>query len=77
MTPGKHCSESCNEADQHQRLIAEQCRSYAIKELKADVEKELQSLPEDQRESARPEFAIFVVHNKLKDKAADLPEDLP
>ena len=34
-------------------------------------------LPEDQREAARPEFAIFVVHNKLKEKAANLPENIP
>ncbi|EJD07392.1 PRTase-like protein [Fomitiporia mediterranea MF3/22] len=50
---------------------------YAIKELKADAEKELLALPEDQRDAARPDFAVFVVHNKLKEKAAELPADLP
>lgn len=51
--------------------------SYAVSELKKDVEKEIASLPEDQREAARTEFAIFVVHNKLKEKVADLPVDVP
>ena len=52
-------------------------QSYAVKELKADIEREILALPEEQREAARTEFAIFVVHNKLKKKAADLPADLP
>lgn len=52
-------------------------QSYAIKELKADVEKEILALPEDQREAAHTEFSIFVVHNKLKEKAASLPADVP
>ena len=51
--------------------------SYAVKELKADVEKEIQSLPEEQRAAAHTEFAVFVVHNKLKEKAAELPAELP
>ncbi|KAI5124202.1 hypothetical protein M0805_005052 [Coniferiporia weirii] len=50
---------------------------YAVKELRADVERELLCLPEDQREAARTQFAVFVVHNKLKEKAEDLPADLP
>ncbi|KAL5492247.1 hypothetical protein ACEPAI_3694 [Sanghuangporus weigelae] len=50
---------------------------YACKELKEDIEKEILALPEDQREAARADFAIFVVHNKLKEKAAELPPDLP
>lgn len=51
--------------------------SYAVKELTADVEKELLKLPEDQREAQRTKFAVFVVHNKLKEKADQLPEDIP
>ena len=51
--------------------------SYAVKELKADVEREIQSLPEEQRAAAHTEFAVFVVHNKLKEKAAELPAELP
>ena len=51
--------------------------SYAYKELTEDLEKEIRALPEDQREAARADFAIFVVHNKLKEKAAELPADLP
>ncbi|KAH8116267.1 PRTase-like protein [Phellopilus nigrolimitatus] len=50
---------------------------YAVKELKADIEKELLALPEDQRDAVRTQFSVFVVHNKLKEKAADLPADLP
>ncbi|PAV19957.1 PRTase [Pyrrhoderma noxium] len=50
---------------------------YAVKELKADVEREIQSLPEEQRAAAHTEFAVFVVHNKLKEKAAELPAELP
>ncbi len=51
--------------------------SYAISELQKDVEKELLELPEEEREAARTKFAVFVVHNKLKEKAESLPEDLP
>ena len=51
--------------------------SYAVSELQKDVEKELLALPESEREANRTEFAIFVVHNKLKQKAADLPADIP
>ncbi|THH10736.1 hypothetical protein EW145_g1123 [Phellinidium pouzarii] len=50
---------------------------YAVKELKADVEKELLALPEDQRDAARTQFSVFVVHNKLKEKAGNFPDDLP
>ena len=49
--------------------------SYAISELKKDVEAELLSYPDEDRESLRAEthFAVFVVHNKLKPKLVDLP----
>ncbi|KLO11607.1 PRTase-like protein [Schizopora paradoxa] len=50
---------------------------YAVSELQKDVEKELLALPEEEREAARTKFAVFVVHNKLKEKAGTLPEDLP
>ncbi|KAF8584020.1 PRTase-like protein [Ramaria rubella] len=50
---------------------------YAVSELQKDVERELQSLPEDERDAARTKFAVFVVHNKLKPKIKDLPADLP
>jgi hypothetical protein len=39
--------------------------SYALTELQKDVEKQLDELPEAERESARTKFAIFVVHNKV------------
>lgn len=41
------------------------------------MERELLALPEEEREAARTKFAVFVVHNKLKEKAKSLPEDLP
>ena len=51
--------------------------SYAVTELQSDVERELALLPEVEREAKRTKFAIFVVHNKLKPKLADLPPDIP
>jgi hypothetical protein len=50
---------------------------YALSELQEDVEKELQALPESEREANRTEFAIFVVHNKAKPKFGKLPPDVP
>ena len=51
--------------------------SYAVTELQKDVETEIAKLPEAEREAAQTKFAIFVVHNKLKPKAHNLPEDIP
>ncbi len=51
--------------------------SYAVAELQKDVERELLNLPEAEREAARTQFAVFVVHNKLKPKVANLPPDVP
>ncbi|OCH93641.1 PRTase-like protein [Obba rivulosa] len=50
---------------------------YAISELQKDVERDLEALPESEREAQRTQFAIFVVHNKLKPKLAELPADIP
>jgi len=50
---------------------------YAVTELQKDVETELLKLPEAEREANKTNFAIFVVHNKLKPKAHELPEDIP
>ena len=50
---------------------------YAVSELQKDVEKELLLLPEAEREAQRTQFAIFVVHNKLKHKLGTLPPGLP
>ncbi|KAF9556661.1 PRTase-like protein [Agrocybe pediades] len=48
---------------------------YALSELQKDVETELLEYPESEREAlrAKTQFAIFVVHNKLKPKLAELP----
>jgi hypothetical protein len=51
--------------------------SYAVTELQKDVETELLKLPEAEREANQTKFAIFVVHNKVKPKAHELPEDIP
>ncbi|KAF8159715.1 hypothetical protein B0H34DRAFT_796932 [Crassisporium funariophilum] len=50
---------------------------YALSELKKDIERELLEYPEAQRERLRSatQFAIFVVHNKLKPKLAELPPE--
>ncbi|KAJ3731779.1 hypothetical protein DFJ43DRAFT_998375 [Lentinula guzmanii] len=50
--------------------------SYALTELKRDVETELLNHPEADRDALRAstKFGIFVVHNKNKPKLAALPE---
>ncbi|KAF9078088.1 phosphoribosyltransferase-like protein [Rhodocollybia butyracea] len=50
--------------------------SYALTELKNDIEAELLTRPEADREALRAatRFGIFVVHNKNKPKLAELPE---
>ncbi|KAF8638948.1 hypothetical protein AX16_010422 [Volvariella volvacea WC 439] len=50
---------------------------YALSELSKDIENELLTRPEADREILRSatKFAIFVVHNKLKPKLAQLPSD--
>ncbi|KAJ3552295.1 hypothetical protein NM688_g4224 [Phlebia brevispora] len=50
---------------------------YAVSELQSDVEKELLTLPEGEREAKRTSFAVFVVHNKRKAKLGKLPPELP
>jgi hypothetical protein len=49
---------------------------YALSELQKDVEEARQLLPEDKREGSKTQFAIFVVHNKLKPKVGSLPADV-
>lgn len=46
---------------------------YAVKELQKDVEEQYKSLPAD---APPTEFAIFVVHNKLKEKASEIPSNV-
>ncbi|RDB20894.1 Xanthine phosphoribosyltransferase 1 [Hypsizygus marmoreus] len=52
---------------------------YALSELQKDVETELLSYPESERDALREatKFAIFVVHNKNKPKHAELPAGTP
>ncbi|KAK0238735.1 hypothetical protein EDD85DRAFT_827946 [Armillaria nabsnona] len=52
---------------------------YALSELQKDVDKELASYPESERDALRAatQFGVFVVHNKLKPKLAELPASLP
>ncbi|KAK0488801.1 hypothetical protein IW261DRAFT_1441593 [Armillaria novae-zelandiae] len=52
---------------------------YALSELQKDVDNELASYPASEREALRAatQFGVFVVHNKLKPKLAELPAGLP
>lgn len=75
MTLGKHSSNVC---------FRHQCRlltifSYALHELQKDVEEELLTRPVEEREKLRAatQFGVFVVHNKLKPKLAELPAGTP
>ncbi|KXN89371.1 Hypoxanthine-guanine phosphoribosyltransferase [Leucoagaricus sp. SymC.cos] len=54
------------------------CR-YALLELQKDVEAELSTRPESERDALRKatKFAIFVVHNKKKAKLAKILVDTP
>lgn len=46
-------------------------------ELKKDIASHLAQIPEEKRGSyPETKLAIFSVHNKLKEKAASLPEDV-
>ncbi|GAA5828271.1 hypothetical protein JCM11251_002670 [Rhodosporidiobolus azoricus] len=50
---------------------------YAVEELKKDIEEQFAKIPEDKRaEVPKTELAIFVVHNKLKEKRATIPDDV-
>ncbi|KAI0028556.1 PRTase-like protein [Vararia minispora EC-137] len=49
---------------------------YAITELEKDVEREIATLPESEREKARTKFGVFVVHNKRKEKLGIIPEGI-
>jgi hypothetical protein len=74
MTLVRHCSEYRCPANS---IILISYDSYAISELQKDVERELDSLPNSERDAARTKFAVFVVHNKIKPKVKTLPEDIP
>ncbi|TFL02007.1 phosphoribosyltransferase-like protein [Pterulicium gracile] len=52
---------------------------YAVSELQKDIEAELANHPESERDALRKatQFGIFVVHNKLKPKLAELPAGTP
>lgn len=49
--------------------------NYAVSELKKDVAEQAQAKGIDVKD-AGTKFGIFVLHNKLKPKKADLPEDV-
>ncbi|KAF8343404.1 hypothetical protein F5887DRAFT_886674 [Amanita rubescens] len=52
---------------------------YALSELQKDVDIELLAYPEQERQQLRAatQFGVFVVHNKIKVKLADLPIGTP
>lgn len=76
MIRGKLSSEGHWINSYSQSMFLKSILRYALSELRKDVEKELQALPESEREANRTEFAIFVVHNKLKPKIGELPPDV-
>ena len=76
MTRARRSSEKHVSARRMHNILTS-AYSYAVTELQGDVERELAQLPEAEREAKRTKFAIFVVHNKLKPKLADLPPDIP
>ncbi|GEM06064.1 xanthine phosphoribosyltransferase [Rhodotorula toruloides] len=50
---------------------------YAVSELKKDIQAQFDKLPEDKKADFPPtKLAIFVVHNKLKEKRASIPDDV-
>ncbi|GAA6059347.1 hypothetical protein JCM10212_003245 [Sporobolomyces blumeae] len=50
---------------------------YAVAELKKDIAQQYGKLTPDQKAHfPKTELAIFVVHNKLKEKLAEIPEDV-
>jgi len=50
--------------------------SYAVKELKKDIEKQRNLVEENNQEWIEPKLGVFVVHNKMVTKHGNLPEDL-
>jgi hypoxanthine phosphoribosyltransferase len=50
--------------------------SYAVKELKKDIEKQRNLVEEKNQEWIEPKLGVFVVHNKMVTKHGNLPEDL-
>ncbi|GAA6002767.1 hypothetical protein JCM10207_007666 [Rhodosporidiobolus poonsookiae] len=50
---------------------------YAVEELKKDIKAQFDKLPEDKKaDFPKTELAVFVVHNKLKEKLAAIPDDV-
>ncbi|GJN92123.1 hypothetical protein Rhopal_005153-T1 [Rhodotorula paludigena] len=50
---------------------------YAVAELKKDIQAQFDKLPEDKKaDFPETKLAIFVVHNKLKEKRATIPDDV-
>jgi uncharacterized protein len=48
-----------------------------VSELQKDINLELVSYPESEREALQTKFGVFVVHNKNKPKIGVLPPDTP
>ncbi|KAH6916231.1 hypothetical protein BKA70DRAFT_1255083 [Coprinopsis sp. MPI-PUGE-AT-0042] len=63
-----------DEVDDTRKTLA-----YALSELKKDVEAHLATFPPEDRDALRAStsFGIFVVHNKLKPKLAEIDKDTP
>ena len=50
--------------------------SYAVRELKNDIERQRISFEHDQKTWIEPKIGIFVVHNKNVPKQAELPDEI-
>jgi hypoxanthine phosphoribosyltransferase len=50
--------------------------SYAVNELEKDIEKQKKLFKENNEEWIEPKLGVFVVHNKMIIKRANLPENL-
>ncbi|KAI8606161.1 hypothetical protein EDD21DRAFT_361677 [Dissophora ornata] len=60
-----------DEVDDTRRTLA-----YAVRELTKDLEKESQKLREQGKEVPETKIGVFVLHNKLKEKREQLPEEI-
>ena len=58
--------------------LSQPLSSYAHSELMKDIDKELSSRPETEQPVLRAatKFGVFVGHNKLKTKLAELPSEV-
>ena len=74
MILGRHFSKNYRIGE---RTPTRWIHRYAITELQKDVDRELAQLPASEQPTTPTQFAIFVVHNKLKEKIGNIPSEIP